>query len=188
MYIWEIGNHKKAFFSVLNGKEPPFNPKKWNDDVNIKKTHNCYAYMLDIISKSLTSKPQPGYASGYSYLRDSDLRSCDKMFERIKADNPSALKTTFHQKCPEGYRKGYLALDSTDDTDYHFYRLDKDGYWSHKPGATEAISRNYDGKLIKAPHNAKRESSSHKYETSCGYFCFDPKQTNISNKPGKKSR
>ena len=179
--------NKKAIFSLLNGSEPEFNPKKWNDNLKIKKTHNCYAYMLDYIDKSFKSKPQPGYNNGYSHLSDGDIRSCDKMFERIKADNPSFLKSSLYEPCPKGYRKGYLALDTTEDTDYHFYRLDANGKWSHKPGATEAQDKNSSGKPIVAPHLADRTSSSHNYSTSCGYFCFKKKKSKISNKIIKKN-
>lgn len=177
--------NKKAIFKLLNGSEPVYDKNKWNQD-RIRRTHNCYAYVLDIINPKFIKKPQPGYASGYSYLSDNDIRKCDKMFDRIKADNPSLIKSSFDKQCPNGYRKGYLAVDpgnKSGSTDYHFYRLDKDGYYSHKPGSTEVRKVDYDGRRILAPHKSKRESNSHFYDKSCGYFCFDPKKTNISNKP-----
>ena len=183
MLSLDIGKNKKAIFSILNGDEPEYNSDKWKG--NIQKTHNCYAYVLDIINPEFERKPQPGYASGYPYLSNSDIRTCDKMFERIKADNPSVTQSTFKKSCPEGHRKGYLAVDDGDNTDYHFYRLDSNGYWSHKPGATKVSTKNFDGQKIIAPHNAKRESNSHKYKKSCGYFCFDPKKSKLSNKPKK---
>ena len=86
-------------FTLLNGSEPKYDLKKWNENLKIKRTHNCYAYVLDIV-KSFKRKPQPGFASGYSYLTDSDIRSCDKMFERIRADNPSLIKVNYDDKCP----------------------------------------------------------------------------------------
>lgn len=169
-------------FTILNGSEPLYDVDKWNTDLKIQKTHNCYAYVLDII-KAFTSKPQPGYSSGFGYLSDKDIRSCDRMFERITSDNPSIIKIKYNQKCPKDYRKGYMAVDDGDNTDYHFYRLDKDGLWSHKPGATKVKKTNSDGKKIIFPHLSKRKSNSHDYKKSCGYFCFNPKKSNISNKP-----
>jgi len=187
MLSWNPGDKKKkAIFSILNGSEPTYDGSKWNDNLKIRKTHNCYAYMLDIVKKGFEKKPQPGYASGYSYLNDSDIRACDKMFERIRSDNPSLIQSKFGKPCPEGYRKGYLAVDDSANTDYHFYRLDDNGYWSHKPGATKTNTKNFDGKKITAPHKARRESNSHKYNKSCGYFCFDPKSSKLSNKPKNK--
>lgn len=183
--IWSFEDSPsgKAIFSLLNGSEPQYEPSKWNDDIKIKKTHNCYAYMFDIINTNFEKKPQPGYAAGYSYLSDSEIRKCDTMFQRIKADNPSVIPSDFESPCPSGYRKGYMAVDDGEDTDYHFYRLDNDGYWSHKPGSTEVLRANTNGLRIKAPHLAERRGSSHHYKKSCGYFCFNPKKTVISNKP-----
>ena len=186
MLSWGVGN-KKAFFSKLNGSEPDYDTRKWNDNSLIKKTHNCYAYVSDIINSSFNGKPQPGYASGYSYLSDTDIRKCDKMFERIAGDNPSFIKSTYENQCPKGYRKGYLAVDDQEDTDYHFYRLDSNGYWSHKPGSTDAQNKNFDGKKIIAPHKARRESNSHFYNKSCGYYCFKPESGKLSNKPKIKN-
>lgn len=186
MISWRFkkgGEIKEAIFSKLNGSEPKFDSNLWNDTLKIKKTHNCYAYVMDIINEDFNSKPQPGYNSGYSYLSDDDIRSCDKMFKRMKSDNPSIISSSYEEKCPKGYRKGYLAVDDSKDTDYHFWRLDKTGLWSHKPGSTEASMKNYDGKIITAPHKSKRESSSHIYKKSCGYFCFKKKNDVISNKP-----
>lgn len=187
MLKWDIkSKKKKAIFSLLNGSEPKYEPKKWNDKLKIKKTHNCYAYMLDFVNTKFKSKPQPGYTKGYSYLTDSDIRSCDKMFERIKADNPTFLRSTLYDTCPKGYRKGYMAVDPGFTTDYHFYRLDINGKWSHKPGATEATDTNSSGKKIIAPHLADRTSSSHNYSKSCGYFCFKKSKSKITNKPNTK--
>jgi len=189
MLTWKFkkgDKNRKAIFSILNGSEPAFDAKRWNDNLKIRKTHNCYAYVLDIIKDDFEKKPQPGYAAGYPYLSDNDIRACDKMFERIKADNPSAIRSKYSDACPNGYRKGYLAVDDSENTDYHFYRMDSNGLWSHKPGSTNARMENYDGKRIIAPHKARRESNSHVYSKSCGYFCFDPKQSKLSNKPLKK--
>ena len=186
-WFFNKGNeNKKVVFSKLNGSEPVLNKNKWNNNVKIKKTHNCYAYVLDIINSNFKSKPQPGYSSGYSYISDNDIRKCDKIFSRIKADNPTFIRSNYTEKCPLGYNKGYLAIDDgslTNDTDYHFYRLDSSGLWSHKPGSTSVSTKNSNGKSIIAPHKSKRESNSHIYNKSCGYFCFDPTRSNISNKP-----
>lgn len=185
-YIWGFDRGDKreeAIFSPLSGDDPPFDPARWNDKKKIRKTHNCYAYVFDIINENFDRKPQPGYYSGYDHMSNDEIRSCDKLMERVKSDNPSVISSTFDKKCPKGYRKGYVAVDTSDNPDYHFYRLDKDGTWSHKPGSTRARMENFDGKVILRPDKARRESESHYYDRSCGYFCFNPKEGNISNKP-----
>ena len=79
-----------------------------------------------------------------------------------------------------------MAVDPSSNTDYHFYRLDDNGKWSHKPGATEAKDTNSSGKKIVAPHMSNRTSSSHNYSKSCGYFCFKKSKSKITNKPSLK--
>lgn len=39
-------------------------------------------------------------------------------------------------------------------TDYHWYRLDSDGKWSHKPGQTRVIKHDNVGRDITDPRNA----------------------------------
>lgn len=43
--------------------------------------------------------------------------------------------------CPAGYHKACLYVDNTGDIgyDYHWYRQEPDGSWSHKRGGTEPI-------------------------------------------------
>ena len=46
----------------------------------------------------------------------------------------------FDKRCKKGFSKGFIVLDDkASDQDYHFYRQDNSGYWSHKPGRREAI-------------------------------------------------
>lgn len=175
-YVWG-----DAVFSPLNGSEPDFEPERWNDDKKIRKTHNCYAYVLDIRNERLKSKPQPGYLAGYTYMTDDDIRSCDKVMERVMADNPSIIPSSFEAPCPNGMRKAFLAVDDGTNPDYHFYRLDKTGTWSHKPGIMRVRKDGSNGRTIVRPDKAKRSSDEHTYNQPCGYFCFDPKNSNVSD-------
>lgn len=185
-YIWNFYDgeeNKRAVFSPLNGEEPNFDPKKWNNKSQIKKTHNCYAYAFDYMNRSFKSKPQPGYYSGFHHMSDNDIRSCDKLMMRVKSDIPSVIPSTFSKKCPKGYRKIYAAVDSSNNPDYHFYRLDKNGVWSHKPGSTNARIDDSNGKIIIRPDKSKRQGTAHTYDRSCGYYCYNPKDKHkrISN-------
>lgn len=42
----------------------------------------------------------------------------------------------------------------TSDNDYHWYRKDSNGYWSHKPGVTPVVNTDASGNLIKNIYNA----------------------------------
>ena len=44
--------------------------------------------------------------------------------------------------------------DNPYDRDYHWYRLDDNGFWSHKPGRTHATDRDGEGNRIRDPRMA----------------------------------
>lgn len=175
--LWQPPNDWMKEFSPLSGTEPPYDPKKWNENPNIKNNHNCYAYAMDHVHGQRKGKPQPGYSSGFSTLRNTDY-SCEEFENRLKKDNPSLVKTTFEEKCPRGYYKGFIAIDpKKEDTDYHFYRQDNNGYWSHKPGRQDVVNVDADGKLIVNPLYANRNYKYFNYNKPCFFFCVNPKLT-----------
>ncbi len=58
--------------------------------------------------------------------------------------------------------------------DYHFYRQDKGGRWSHKPGRTEVTNRDASGNPITDPRRADRKYEGLEYTEVCGCFCRGP--------------
>ena len=177
--IFEIANrnpNNRPGFSPLSGSEPKYDPHKWNDNPRIKRSHNCYAYVLDRILSGRKAKPQPGTFSGYPPLTDDDY-DCDTFYKRIKKDNPSLYKIKFEERCRKGFHKGFLALaDKAVDKDYHFYRQDE-GLWSSKPGSTEISDIDASGKKIINPALANRNYPSYQYKTPCFFFCVNPSMT-----------
>ena len=155
-------------FSPLSGSEPDFNPNVWNDVDSIRDNHNCYAYAINKIAKRRLDKPQPGYASGHNHISINEY-DCITFFDRIKKDVPSLYLIGFKQPCQAGYHKAFFTIAPGDD--YHFYRQDKSGYWSHKPGRTDVIDVDSDGNKIKNPLLAARRSMSFEYSVPCFYFC-----------------
>jgi hypothetical protein len=157
-------------FSGLSGSELLYEPHKWNDNYNIKSTHNCYTYALGKIRIGLDSKAQPGYASGYNHIDDEKDYNCNEFFKRLKKDVPSSYLEKFDNACLPGFYKIFLALDPGND--YHWWRLNSDGYWSHKPGATEVVDVDASGKKIKNPLLANRKYSSLNYNKPCFFACI----------------
>ena len=51
--------------------------------------------------------------------------------------------------------------------DYHWFRQDADGMWSHKPSHDPATNVDYAGHPIVNPETADRGP----YTQFCGYFC-----------------
>ena len=141
-----------------NGTEPPYEPDVWNNDA-ARKTHNCYAYFLQDLEKDRKLFPQPGSAAALRYLyanrgrfaqekqfvEEADRLSlrepytCEKLIRAIYDDNERITPIGRFQRCPDGYYKGFLAVDNEGkDQDYHFWIQHRDGRWSHKPGKQAA--------------------------------------------------
>jgi len=157
-------------FSGLSGSELLYEPHKWNDNYNIKSTHNCYTYALGKIRVGLDSKAQPGYASGFNHIDDKKDYNCKSFYDRLKKDVPASYLEKFDNACLPGFYKIFLALDVGND--YHWWRLNSDGYWSHKPGSTEVTDVDASGKKIKNPLIANRKYSSLNYNKPCFFACI----------------
>jgi len=179
----EIHRHTKRIkrknlgkgISPLSGSEPPYEPSKWNNRENIRQNHNCYSYVLNTIAGGREGKPQPGYFSGFGPLTDKDY-NCETFYQRLRKDIPSMYLTTFDQECHPGFYKGFIALDpKKEDQDYHFYRQDDSGMWSHKPGRTDAVNYDADNKKITNPLKANRNYTHFNYSVPCFFFCLNPK-------------
>ena len=122
---------------------PKYKPGKWNNDPNDKANNNCYNYATD--SKTGTFA-QPGRGSGKPYtsltgpaVRDAAVRDGLKVVTK-----------------PTSVKKGecLVALVVWPGKDFHWYRRDANGKWSHKPGSTAATNKDNSGKVIKDPRTA----------------------------------
>ena len=158
----------KSKFSPLSGSELKYNPEIWNSNSSIKESHNCYTYALGKIVKKLKSKAQPGYASGYNHIQD-DQYDCKYFRERLKNDSPGSYLEKFDNACYPGFYKVFLALDPGND--YHWWRMNNDGYWSHKPGSTDVIDIDSNGEKINNPLSANRNYGSLNYNKPCFFAC-----------------
>jgi len=167
----------------LSGYEPPYAPSRYNKTRRVKDSHNCFAYAFDYIdlpsetecNETTCATPfhQPGTKSGYPKWSKIKGKRCPDLFARLRADIPGIKMSSFTRKCPRGTSKIAVVVDPKED--YHFYRQDADGYWSHKPGGTRVRRTDAKGHLIYDPSLAARdyvEGSSHlNYSRFCGYMC-----------------
>lgn len=168
-------------FSPLSGYEPNYEPSKWNLKPHIKNNHNCYSYALNDKHGKRKGKAQPGYYANYPPINLKEY-NCDSIFKRIWKDNPSIYPTLFTNKCNKGYYKAFFTLSPKNHTDYHFYRQDKNGFWSHKPGRTDVTNKDADGKKIINPTKSNRNYGSLNYYMPCQFFCLHPKMTRTHSK------
>tara|TARA_B100000408_G_C10202781_1_gene183603 strand:- start:118 stop:660 length:543 start_codon:yes stop_codon:yes gene_type:complete len=161
-------------------KKPKWQPMYWDNlrEQDLKIT-NCYGYAFNLVEKNPdpnnTHKIQPGEISNSSL----DNNTCDNIIKNIEKDNNLKLrKVTLHESLPCDHYRIAIVIDNKGDyKDYHFYRQDNDGYWSHKQGKGKVHRHDASSKLILDPENADRNYSKYdtnkdkyNYEIFCGYF------------------
>ena len=156
-------------FSPLSGSELEYDPDLFNLNERIKSSHNCYTYALGKIVPGLDSKAQPGYSSGFNHVSD-DQFDCESFKKRLKKDVPGSYLEKFDNACIPGFYKIFLALDPKND--YHWWRQNKDMYWSHKPGSTDVVNVDASGDKIKNPLLSNRKFKHRNYYKPCFYACI----------------
>lgn len=125
---------------------PLWEPNWWNDAGQVQWNNNCYNYATNYRSDTYA---QPGLANGamYASITCADVRAgavADALIESPKARN----------RCP---KEGHLvALVVGPNWDFHWYRKGRNGYWTHKPGGTQATNVDNSGHLIADPRTADR--------------------------------
>ena len=176
----------------MTGAEPAYEPERYNHNPLIQGTHNCWSYAANVVDPAqLTQcldKPkdcellyhQPGGSKGRSNeLRYAQGRTCGVVEKLMKLDIPDIRRTTFTAKCPTNMSK--IALVMHPGEDYHFYRQDADGWWSHKDGANKVKRFDAEGKPIWNPETAARDyrprGSFLNYSDFCGFFCVPRRKT-----------
>jgi hypothetical protein len=127
---------------------PPYEPEKWSD-LCTQIYNNCYNYANDRITNSFA---QPG-ASANIYM--GAYFSCDEIEHAASADGLRKIKN-FNSPLRKG-EGWYVALVIKDNRkDYHWYRQDSDGCWSHKIGDFEVSRVDQSGELIINPLTCQR--------------------------------
>ena len=144
---------------------------------------NCYAYAMNLeydprTGTSFQTKPQPGEFAGNG-LTASDLRGSTATVKRninrkVLADarvlnfNYVEVSSADHVAKPGNWVVALVY--ATDGSDYHWYRRNDDGTWSHKPGSTPIISWDASGNIITDPATCDRGI----YDGFLGYYEVGP--------------
>lgn len=153
---------------------PFFNPDKWNAILADLLNNNCYNYAT---CQKTGTFAQPGIG-GCGHPAQS--LGCPDLIAAVKADglHPSDCDAPCANRC----WKVALVVDPrpNNDGDFHWYRQDEDGTWSHKPGGTPATNLDASGRPITDPRNADRNyqprggARAPNYTVFCGCFCVCP--------------
>jgi hypothetical protein len=135
---------------------PPYNPGAWNIP-SVQPTNNCYNYANNQITNTFA---QPGRATGHMYT----ALTCAAVQPAAQSDGLAPV-ANFGGALGPG--KGwYVALVIWPNQDFHWYRQDSVGCWSHKPGSTAVRDVDNSGHRISDPKNCDRGP----YTNFCTYM------------------
>lgn len=149
---WEI-------WSVLNPGQPAFTPSYWNVGGDRQYNNNCYNYANN---KATNTFAQPGRAS----IGTAGSMTCAAV--RAAAIGDGLEPISDYPSWPLDFKKGVALVTGYVGPypDYHWYRLDSNGTWSHKPGGGTARNTDESGNTITDPRTANRGG----YTNFCGFF------------------
>jgi hypothetical protein len=148
---------------------PAYNPSIWNE-WNVQISNNCYDYANDHATNTFA---QPGFASGNSLLS----YACREVTAAAQSDG---LRIASGFSAPLAVGAGwYVGLVVwPGGKDFHWYRQDDAGCWSHKPGQTAARNFDNSGNQITDPQTCDCGP----YEF-CAYMVTD-RNVQIGGDPG----
>jgi hypothetical protein len=179
--------------SPMSGSEPVYDPDKYNKDTSIRHSHNCFAYAFGVIDENQKANCQntsncnvpfhgPGIKSGFRRLSGKDGKTCADTMARTLADSDGGYPIGFTGRCKRGFSKIATVVDPS--ADFHYYRQDTNGLWSHKPGAMPVTNKDSLGDPIYDPALAGRYYPSERegdheldYNSFCGYYCIPRDKT-----------
>jgi hypothetical protein len=133
---------------------PAYEPASWNNDPTRLEENNCYNYANNQATNTFA---QPGRASGHEYTAD----DCANVGAAAGLDGLNSV-ANFSQDIP-GW---YVALVIWPGEDYHWYRQDNNGCWSHKMGEDPVINVDNAGHTITDPQTCDRGD----YTVFCTYM------------------
>jgi hypothetical protein len=150
---------------------PSYEPGLWNDRGRIQYSTNCYAYACnDPYSHAYGGKPQPGMhmeqpgpkgplggkvtnsSVRLAVMQDDQSRNLmqtQRLIPLIRMRSDIKRNTPIDVVNVKGYY--LIALVVARGRDYHWYRQDDTGMWSHKPGHDPATNLDASRRTIADP-------------------------------------
>ncbi len=136
-----------------------FNPGFWNNDPNVRLNNNCYNYASNWRTNTFA---QPGRGCGHMYTSI----TCTEVTRGAICDGMHHRFDCFPDSEKPRYLVALVVAPGPGFVDYHWYRKQKEGFWGHKPGGTEARNWDESHNVITNPETANRGP----YTIFCGYF------------------
>ena len=125
---------------------PPYGPSSWNTP-SVQPYNNCYNYANDNPTSTFA---QPGRATGHP------VAAFDCGGVQPSATSDGLIASPNSTAVLAGGAGWYVALVIWPGNDYHWYRQDQNGCWSHKPGQSPARNTDQNGNTIGDPRTAAR--------------------------------
>ena len=157
---------------ATGGGELSYSPSTWEPYTEYT---NCYNYAINYYYNR-GDPLQPGELARkpYTSLSKSDI------FAAAKADMPylgKTIRASSYSEVP-GENEYKVALVIAPNKDYHWYRQDSDGRWSHKRGITAITNLDASDDKIYDPQTADRDYRflfifGPNYSTFCGYYIIN---------------
>ena len=165
----------------MSGDEPQFAKWLWSAKKKFIESNNCYAYAANQFRFHRNMKAQPGnnrkYVTNGEYqntfincksLTDNVLKDAGKKAYSMQDENTACKKGT--------YKIMLFVAPDPEHNDFHFFRQDKDGTWSHKQGWGYGPSKlDASGKIIFNPRTSDLNYKPYNYHEYCSSMCI-PKQ------------
>ena len=157
----------------ISGSELPYEPSIWNSEP-VKSNTNCYSYAFN----NQEFEMNPGMHSigliPQSYISKITILQCVVADAEQLGFGFSSIYSD--ECCPTGSYK--VALVIAPGQDYHWYRQNPDGTWSHKLGNGEMLNTDSSGNIIYDPYDADKyyvtENGIVHYTVFVGYYCVTP--------------
>ena len=183
-----IGNLKVYTPGILrtNGYELDYNPDYWND--YFKTTTVCYNYALDstIYSYMTIGESYEGNFDLYSNIEYYVEYDSNHLVYHNQLTNEEVVGfiliplDSINTVCPDGTYKVALFVDPIA-FDYHWYRQNSDGTWSHKPSIDSVRDFDSNGSIIYNPLLCSRQESSRNYTDYIGCYAVTPLRRSWAN-------
>jgi hypothetical protein len=156
----------RAAVEFVEQRSPEFTPARWNDGGPRQLDNGSYDYACD---RPTGLQAQPGRGGGLPALHVDQAA----LHAAALADG---LVPTEDGRCGcRGPCWQRVALAMWPGHDFHWYRQDRDGRWSHKPGGGPATNLDARGRPIADPRSADRGP----YHIFCGFYCVQPDRLRI---------
>lgn len=159
-----------------SGYEPRF-VKLWGSQKRYIEANNCYAYAANQFRFWRPHKAQPGEnrLKVHNTMKYVPLTCKDITKAVIRDAGNGAYKCNDPNKsCGKGMTKIMMVISPEPGAqDFHFYRQDKDGTWSHKQGWGYGPTKlDASGKVITDPRTCNRNYGRLNYSKVCSTMCI----------------